>query len=1030
MKRDRYSELAAKLQPHLRVPGSATTVFTGGGASSFDDLSGVLREDQIPWLNERIAAALAPLKPHNVVDPLYHNVEGPQYALLGLTALNTLGLLTSTSDGLAAPNTILRSGPAGDLTIGHLNASMDLDDLHYLGRAAIGAMLALDTASFGHLDHPTVPALTQDQHGYTQIKGATGQAISLGVDAVQLRVALNELRLFPTTRIQTDHFISQLTGWRMTYAGELDTRYVYADQMKIKTFIADIEVALAGSQIVSKSVTTLSRPFVAPVPGLNAWLYLDDLPSAENMMVLEDGDIVRVREFSRAGGGLFVTDAWGTVSAYENLAGKEQLWLFKRGGAYVSPAPVQTMGGIKTGTSSSTNLTVAGPDTGVALAYAREGDQMLAALLLESTTITTTAPAGWTLIQTATVTGMRFSLYAKRRGASEPTSYTWVQSSGADAMVMLVTYRDVNLTSTITASIAFPQETATAFPTIKSLTPVREPDRYIAFVAARANRAPVIKPDAWSSDYGSYTFGGNTLAGFDTLAGESAGTPFGDVSAALTGGTARTITITVNLTGKDPELDLESGYMTPGTTIGAGAIVLDYGKDGDGWHEISAIDGYMSENAPYSRVVSWSGHPATGAVVRTQSGNLNGVFGEGREYGFYAGDGPGLANQYIRMSNTKGATLNNLAIRMYKDGIQRVYISPDGQDIWVGPSSFDKRISWNGATLALKGAMTIDSPSGFAGSGYLQIGAGVKDSTLSGWHMSTAEMVGQLVGVDQIIMGLDGRLYAGAGAVYLDATGANTLNQTTEVRTAHNAARGYTFRRSDNFAVIGRLTGSYLSGIDQYGIDLYAMAPNAQKAKAVFGAQYFEAIYGGGSPGAPRVEAYSDPATMDYLRLYSAGKFQVFNSGSATPDIDLWSSLLRIAVNARIIGALDISNASEFMLAPGSLSIGRRGHNYAPTTVNWSTNGSTLLLTGDPYTTIGFHDADTRVDYIRVGGGLITLGYDGGWGGASVAVGGTLRTQLGVPWNLGGYTAGAPTPTGYITVNVNGANYRIAAQAV
>lgn len=46
-----------------------------------------------------------------------HTVTGAQYSIIGLTNTNTLGLLTSTSDGDTNTNTILRSGATGDLTI-------------------------------------------------------------------------------------------------------------------------------------------------------------------------------------------------------------------------------------------------------------------------------------------------------------------------------------------------------------------------------------------------------------------------------------------------------------------------------------------------------------------------------------------------------------------------------------------------------------------------------------------------------------------------------------------------------------------------------------------------------------------------------------------------------------------------------------------------------------------------------------------------------------------------------------------------
>lgn len=68
------------------------------------------------------------------------------------------------------------------------------------------------------------------------------------------------------------------------------------------------------------------------------------------------------------------------------------------------------------------------------------------------------------------------------------------------------------------------------------------------------------------------------------------------------------------------------------------------------------------------------------------------------------------------------------------------------------------------------------------------------------------------------------------------------------------------------------------------------------------------------------------------------------------------------------------------------VSLGTIAQNYTPNTGNWTTSGTTLRLNGQDYTTIGFHDSGNRVDFIRVGNGIIQLGYNGGWGEASLGM--------------------------------------------
>lgn len=172
-----------------------------------------------------------------------------------------------------------------------------------------------------------------------------GNGISVAADSV----AVNQAYAFAWTanhswtgNLQHPDYASQTTNWRITSAGAADFRYLFADEMHVKSFIADLEQALAGGQIISKSVAVLSRNFTAPAAGGTATLYVWDLPSAEDMAVFQSGDLVRLRSFSRASGSLTVADCWGVVTSYSNLTGKEQSWTFTR-----SAAP--NAGGISSG---------------------------------------------------------------------------------------------------------------------------------------------------------------------------------------------------------------------------------------------------------------------------------------------------------------------------------------------------------------------------------------------------------------------------------------------------------------------------------------------------------------------------------------------------------------------------------------------------------------------------------------------------------------------------------------------------------
>lgn len=215
-----------------------------------------------------------------------------------------------------------------------------------VGVSGLGLGVGADAVTLASSSNPGAAAsiLASDGSGYLSLVRLTATdrlrapVIDTATGGLTLDPAADVVTLAASTAIQTAHYASQLTGWRATYAGEADFRYLFVDEMHAKSFIADLEQALAGGQIICKSVAVLGVDFTAPAAGGTATLYVRDLPSAPNMACFVSGDIVRLRTFSRSGGSLSIADCWGVATDYVdgngvNFLDGYQLWTFTRSAA-------------------------------------------------------------------------------------------------------------------------------------------------------------------------------------------------------------------------------------------------------------------------------------------------------------------------------------------------------------------------------------------------------------------------------------------------------------------------------------------------------------------------------------------------------------------------------------------------------------------------------------------------------------------------------------------------------------------------
>lgn len=125
-------------------------------------------------------------------------------------------------------------------------------------------------------------------------------------------------------------YASQTTGWRIDATGGADFRYLFVDEMHAKSFVTDLEMALAGGQIIAKSVAMVAVSFTVPAAGSAQTLRVRDLPSMADTAAFQSGDTVVLRRFTRTSGTLNIDDCVGVVTSYADQTDGTQTWTFTR----------------------------------------------------------------------------------------------------------------------------------------------------------------------------------------------------------------------------------------------------------------------------------------------------------------------------------------------------------------------------------------------------------------------------------------------------------------------------------------------------------------------------------------------------------------------------------------------------------------------------------------------------------------------------------------------------------------------------
>lgn len=315
-------KLAVKLDTNSGLSVSASGLklsFAGGNPTAIepDDAAGQGTQPYAARADHRHAIACA--APTTNLSVTSANAEGSATSFA--RADHTHAITSSANPGAAA--SILASSASG-----------------YLQLVRLGLGVA---PSYPLQVQGTTPQLRlqQDASHYADFEVDAGGDLTIQPSGDSLLVPAGKT-------LASANWVSQTTGWGIypesTYGrdGYADFRYIYADELHVKAFITDLEQALAGGQIISKSVAIIAEDFTVPAKGDGAFLTVEDLPGT-TAYVFATGDWVRVRNISRDGGGLVVADAYGTVTQVSQNGDGTQTYAFWRAAADTGSAVAGTV---------------------------------------------------------------------------------------------------------------------------------------------------------------------------------------------------------------------------------------------------------------------------------------------------------------------------------------------------------------------------------------------------------------------------------------------------------------------------------------------------------------------------------------------------------------------------------------------------------------------------------------------------------------------------------------------------------------
>jgi len=361
--------------PGASATNAAITITTGGSGGTgmiAHDLfgpyhTGELDRTQATWVATDIATAIAThtsivdahhAKLHSVIDPAHHIVSGPQYGVVGLSAVNTLAILPSSSNLVDNPNTLMRSDASGGVTVAVLTAMTKVStvvidtpsgDLTIAPASTVtnvtGSLVASTRVRAPRLDTISGDLTIAPASTVTNVTGTA--VVTVGVQTPLITTASNiDLTinpggtgavLFPLDQtIRTTTFDSGLpliTGWQINEVPDiagyssLTIGKIHANELTVDIFVANETRIDRGDQLWTKSYGILYAQFTTPsaIGGTTSIMFEDSPAITGAIFTNNDWLLLRKLEIDT---GLSLFNVWGQVSGYVNNNDGSQSWTF------------------------------------------------------------------------------------------------------------------------------------------------------------------------------------------------------------------------------------------------------------------------------------------------------------------------------------------------------------------------------------------------------------------------------------------------------------------------------------------------------------------------------------------------------------------------------------------------------------------------------------------------------------------------------------------------------------------------------